>query len=133
MVVAQEILALTGGGKTREYTETRPDGSTVTYTIDVEEEEYEVILQEGDIQRDLANVLQEEVEITTTRTVKTMEYMMEGQGGGRTMEIIREGGRGGEMAITRSSATISGAGEGGEMTKTKSGGSMVSPPWKMQN
>ena len=49
MVVAQEILALTGGGKTREYTETRPDGSTVTYTIDVEEEEYEVILREGDI------------------------------------------------------------------------------------
>lgn len=47
--VAQEILALTGGGKTREYTETRPDGSTVTYTIDVEEEEYEVILQKSDI------------------------------------------------------------------------------------
>ena len=39
----QEILALTGGGSTREYTETRPDGSTVTYTIDVEEEEYEVV------------------------------------------------------------------------------------------
>ena len=38
----QEILALTGGGKTREYTETRPDGSTVTYTIDVEEEIIEV-------------------------------------------------------------------------------------------
>ena len=38
----QEILALTGGGKTREYTETRPDGSTVTYTIDVEEEVIEV-------------------------------------------------------------------------------------------
>jgi len=109
---AEEILALTGGGKTREYTETRPDGSTVTYTIDVEEEEYEEEV---------------EMEITTTRTVKTMEYMMEGQGGGRTMEIIREGGRGGEMAITRSSATISGAGEGGEMTKTKSGGSMVGP------
>jgi len=36
---AEEILALTGGGKTREYTETRPDGSTVTYTIDEEEEE----------------------------------------------------------------------------------------------
>ena len=47
--VSQEILALTGGGKTREYTETRPDGSTVTYTIDVEEEEYEVILQKSDI------------------------------------------------------------------------------------
>ena len=42
----QEILALTGGGKTREYTETRPDGSTVTYTIDVEEEEYEVFAKE---------------------------------------------------------------------------------------
>ena len=42
----QEILALTGGGKTREYTETRPDGSTVTYTIDVEEEEYEVFARE---------------------------------------------------------------------------------------
>jgi len=39
---AEEILALTGGGKTREYTETRPDGSTVTYTIDVEEEIIEV-------------------------------------------------------------------------------------------
>ena len=38
----QEILALTGGGKTREYTETRPDGTTVTYTIDVEEEIVEV-------------------------------------------------------------------------------------------
>ena len=39
-------------------------------------------------------LLQEEVEmeITTTRTVKTMEYTMEGQGGGRTMEIIRDGG-----------------------------------------
>jgi len=33
---AEEILALTGGGKTREYTEVRPDGATVTYTIDVE-------------------------------------------------------------------------------------------------
>ena len=38
----QEILALTGGGKTREYTEVRPDGTTVTYTIDVEEEVIEV-------------------------------------------------------------------------------------------
>ena len=38
----QEILALTGGGQVREYTETRPDGSTVTYTIDVEEEIIEV-------------------------------------------------------------------------------------------
>ena len=35
-------MALTGGGKTREYTETRPDGTTVTYTIDVEEEVIEV-------------------------------------------------------------------------------------------
>ena len=33
---------MTGGGSTREYTETRPDGSTVTYTIDVEEEIIEV-------------------------------------------------------------------------------------------
>jgi len=107
---AEEILALTGGGKTREYTETRPDGSTVTYTIDVEEEEYEEEV---------------EMEITTTRTVKTMEFTMEGQGGGRTMEIIREGGGGGEMTMTRSSTTISGGG-GGEMTVTKtskSGGS----------
>ena len=40
--ILQEILALTGGGKTREYTETRPDGTTVTYTIDVEEEVIEV-------------------------------------------------------------------------------------------
>ena len=41
--------------------------------------------------------------MTTTRTVKTMEYTMEG--GGRTMEIIREGGGGGGdgMTITRSS------------------------------
>ena len=39
---SQEILALTGGGQTREYTETRPDGTTVTYTIDVEEEIVEV-------------------------------------------------------------------------------------------
>ena len=45
-MLLQEILALTGGGKTREYTETRPDGSTVTYTIDVEEEEYEVFAKE---------------------------------------------------------------------------------------
>ena len=50
-IVAQEILALTGGGKTREYTETRPDGSTVTYTIDVEEEEYEVRAQELHLER----------------------------------------------------------------------------------
>ena len=35
-------IALTGGGQTREYTETRPDGTTVTYTIDVEEEIVEV-------------------------------------------------------------------------------------------
>ena len=41
-MILQEILALTGGGKTREYTETRPDGTTVTYTIDVEEEIIEV-------------------------------------------------------------------------------------------
>ena len=44
--------------------------------------------------------------MTTTRTVKTMEYTMEGQGGGRTMEIIREGGGGGGgdgMTITKSS------------------------------
>ena len=40
--ILQEILALTGGGKSREYTETRPDGTTVTYTIDVEEEVIEV-------------------------------------------------------------------------------------------
>ena len=39
---AQEILALTGGGASREYTEVRPDGTTVTYTVDVEEEEFEV-------------------------------------------------------------------------------------------
>ena len=47
--------------------------------------------------------MQEEVEIemTTTRTVKTMEYTMEG--GGRTMEIIREGGGGDGMTITKSS------------------------------
>ena len=50
-IVAQEILALTGGGKTREYTETRPDGSTVTYTIDVEEEEYEVRAKELHLER----------------------------------------------------------------------------------
>ena len=43
MILLQEILALTGGGKTREYTETRPDGTTVTYTIDVEEEIIEVM------------------------------------------------------------------------------------------
>ena len=49
--VGQEILALTGGGKTREYTERRPDGSTVTYTIDIEEEEYEVIAQKSGILR----------------------------------------------------------------------------------
>ena len=42
IILVQEILALTGGGKTREYTETRPDGTTVTYTIDVEEEVIEV-------------------------------------------------------------------------------------------
>jgi len=105
---AEEILALTGGGKTREYTETRPDGSTVTYTIDVEEEEYEEEV---------------EMEITTTRTVKTMEFTMEGQGGGRTMEIIREGGGGGEMTTTRSSGgrsmEIIREG-GGEMTMTRS-------------
>ena len=41
---SQEILALTGGGSVREYTETRPDGSTVTYTIDVEEEIIEVLI-----------------------------------------------------------------------------------------
>ena len=35
-------MSLTGGGSVREYTETRPDGSTVTYTIDVEEEIIEV-------------------------------------------------------------------------------------------
>ena len=144
----QEILALTGGGKTREYTETRPDGSTVTYTIDVEEEEYEVFAREtifppdyGDIQSDFQEEV--EMEITTTRTVKTMEFVMEGQGGGgRSMEIIREGGgsggqvvmsktsggrsmeRGGgagEVTITRSSTTISGGGSGG--TTITNGGS----------
>ena len=121
--VAQEILALTGGGKTREYTETRPDGSTVTYTIDVEEEEYEVLTKERAL---VLNFLQEEVEmeITTTRTVKTMEFTMEGQGGGRTMEIIREGGGGGEMTTTRSSGgrsmEIIREGGGGEMTMTRS-------------
>jgi len=112
---AEEILALTGGGKTREYTETRPDGSTVTYTIDVEEEEYEEEV---------------EMEITTTRTVKTMEFTMEGQGGGRTMEIIREGGGGGEMTTTRSSGgrsmEIIREGGGGEMTMTRSSSSFQS-------
>ena len=44
LMTLQEILALTGGGKTREYTETRPDGTTVTYTIDVEEEIIEVMI-----------------------------------------------------------------------------------------
>ena len=144
----QEILALTGGGKTREYTETRPDGSTVTYTIDVEEEEYEVFAKEtifiptiGDIQSDFQEEV--EMEITTTRTVKTMEFVMEGQGGGgRSMEIIREGGGsggqvvmsktsggggGGEMTITRSSTTISGGGGGGTtMTNGGSGSVEVS-------
>ena len=38
------------------------------------------------------------MEITTTRTVKTMEFVMEGQGGGgRSMEIIREGGGSGDQ------------------------------------
>ena len=144
----QEILALTGGGKTREYTETRPDGSTVTYTIDVEEEEYEVVAKQtiftptmGDIQSDFQEEV--EMEITTTRTVKTMEFVMEGQGGGgRSMEIIREGGGsggqvvmsktsggggGGEMTITRSSTTISGGGGGGTtMTNGGSGSVEVS-------
>ena len=154
----QEILALTGGGKTREYTETRPDGSTVTYTIDVEEEEYEVVAKQtiftptmGDIQSDFQEEV--EMEITTTRTVKTMEFVMEGQGGGgRSMEIIREGGGsggqvvmskssggrsmeivrergggGGEMTITRSSTTISGGGSGGTtMTNGGSGSVEVS-------
>ena len=157
-MLLQEILALTGGGKTREYTETRPDGSTVTYTIDVEEEEYEVFAKEtifiptiGDIQSDFQEEV--EMEITTTRTVKTMEFVMEGQGGGgRSMEIIREGGGsggqvvmskssggrsmeivrergggGGEMTITRSSTTISGGGGGGTtMTNGGSGSVEVS-------
>ena len=87
------------------------------------------------------------MEITTTRTVKTMEFVMEGQGGGgrsmeiiregggsggqvvmsktsggRTMEIVREGGGGGgEMTITRSSTAISGGASGG--TTTTNGGS----------
>merc|ERR1719397_124816 len=53
-----------------------------------------------------------------------MEYTMEGQGGGRTMEIVREGGGGGggEMTITRSSTTISGGGGGGSMEIIREGG-----------
>ena len=87
------------------------------------------------------------MEITTTRTVKTMEFVMEGQGGGgRSMEIIREGGGSGgqvvmsktsggrsleggagEMTITRSSTTISGGGSGGTtMTNGGSGSVEVS-------
>jgi len=45
---AEEILSLTNGGSVREYTETRPDGSTVTYTIDVEEEYIEMSLHRDD-------------------------------------------------------------------------------------
>ena len=50
----EEILALTGAGALKEFTETLPDGRTITYSLEVEEE----ILEE-----------QQDIEIATSKTI----------------------------------------------------------------
>ena len=54
------------------------------------------------------------MEVTTTRTVSTMEFSMEGGKGGMTMtRSSGGGGGGGEVTMTRSSTSSGGGGRGG--------------------
>eukprot|EP00092_Neocalanus_flemingeri_P031752 GFUD01034491.1.p1 GENE.GFUD01034491.1~~GFUD01034491.1.p1 ORF type:complete len:149 (+),score=70.02 GFUD01034491.1:51-497(+) len=72
---AEEILALTGAGAVKEYSETLPDGRTITYSLEVEEE----VLEE-----------EQDIEIASSRTVTTCTA--HGTGGEvETVQSVLEG------------------------------------------
>ena len=85
----EEILALTGAGAVKEYSETLPDGRTITYSLEVEEE----VLEE-----------EQDIEIASSRTVTTCT--MDGSGG--VVETVKSVMEGEEITVVKTnSRTVS--------------------------
>eukprot|EP00092_Neocalanus_flemingeri_P046948 GFUD01053010.1.p1 GENE.GFUD01053010.1~~GFUD01053010.1.p1 ORF type:complete len:153 (+),score=74.67 GFUD01053010.1:28-459(+) len=85
----EEILALTGAGAVKEYSETLPDGRTITYSAEVEEE----VLEE-----------EQNIDIASSRTVTTCTA----HGTGGVVETVRNVREGEEITVVKTnSRTVS--------------------------
>ena len=104
----EEILALTGAGALKEYTETLPDGRTITYSLEVEEE----VLEE-----------QQDIQIASSKTVTTFTL----EGSGKVVETVKNVKDSEEITVIKTNSRTVSRDEGCEVevivSEEKEGGS----------